>query len=67
MSSPLPDEVLDPMVLFFKKYKWVILIVAACVAVGYASVLFMGKNNPIELEVEKVIEIETGIHVDLTP
>jgi hypothetical protein len=67
MTSPLPDEVSDPIVAFVKKYKWVILIIGSCVIVGYASVLLLGKNNPIEIEVEKVIEAETGLHVDLTP
>ena len=67
MSSPLPNEVSDPIIGALKKYKWVIIIVAACVVVGYASVLFLGKNNPVELEIEKVIEVETGVHVDLTP
>lgn len=67
MSSPVPNEIADPVIAFFSKYKWVILIVAACVVVGYLSVLVLGKNNPIELEIEKVIEIETGLNVNLTP
>ena len=67
MSSPIPNEVSDLIIGPLKKYKWAIIIVAACVVVGYLSVLVLGKNNPIELEIEKVIEIETGLNVNLTP
>lgn len=52
----------------FIKANWkVIVIVTACVLAGYASVLYLGKDNVIEQEAEKVIELETGIKVDLTP
>lgn len=67
MTDVLPPEITTPLNLFWQKYKWIILIVASCVMVGYLSVLVFGKNNPIELEIEKVIEAETGLHVDLTP
>lgn len=63
----IPPEVLKPIQDFWAKYNWIIIIVIICVVVGYISVIFLGKNNPIELEIEKVIEIETGLHVDLTP
>ena len=43
----------------------VILIVGVIIA--YSSVYFMGKNNAIELEIEKVIEVETGVMINLTP
>ena len=52
---------------FLAKNWKVILIVTVGVIVAYGSVVFMGKNNPIELDIEKVIEAETGIKVDLTP
>lgn len=67
MSSPLPPEISTPIATFWQTYKWVIIIVASCVMIGYLSVLILGKNNPIELEIEKVIESETGLHVNLTP
>jgi hypothetical protein len=67
MTSPLPPEIANPIVAFWQTYKWIIVIVVACIAVGYLSVLILGKNNPIELEVEKVIEAETGLHLNLTP
>jgi hypothetical protein len=59
----LPPEVIQ----FLKSYKWIIIILFFSLLVGYSSVIFLGKNNPIELEIEKVIEVETGVHVDLTP
>lgn len=67
MSAPIPPEISSEVSSFWQSYKWVIIIVASCVAIGYLSVLFLGKNNPVELEIEKVIEAETGVHVDLTP
>lgn len=66
MNSEL-DNFFNSMSLFFQQYKWAIIIVFACVLIGYGSVVFLGKNNPIELEVEKVIEVETGLKIDLTP
>jgi len=45
----------------------VIVIIAVCIIVAYLSVIFMGKDNPIELDIENVIEAQTGIKVDLTP
>lgn len=52
----------------FLKANWkVILIITVGIIVAYGSVAFMGKNNPIEIAIEKVIEAETGIKVDLTP
>lgn len=63
----LPKELSEPLTKFWNQYNWIIIVVVICIIVGYASVAFLGKNNPIELEVEKVIEVETGVRVDLTP
>lgn len=52
---------------FWATYKWHIIIVVSSIIIAYSSVYFLGKNNPIELEVENFIEQETGYHIDLTP
>lgn len=46
---------------------WLIVLIFILVVVAYGSVLFLGKNNKIELEIEAVIAEETGVKVDLTP
>lgn len=46
---------------------WLIALIFILVAVGYGSVLFLGKDNKIEQDIEVVIEGETGIKIDLTP
>lgn len=53
--------------VFFSTHWPVIVILAVSVLVAYISVAFLGQNNPIELQIEKVLELETGIRVDLTP
>jgi len=56
------------MIKDFLSKNWkVIVILVVGVVIAYGSVLYLGKNNPIELEVEKVIEVETGVKLDLTP
>ena len=67
MTSSLPPEITNLIVSFWQTYKWIIVIVVACIVVGYLSVFILGKNNPVELEIEKVIEAETGVRVDLSP
>ncbi len=52
---------------FLSKNWKVITIIVVGVIVAYASVVFLGKDNQIEQDVEKVIETETGIKIDLTP
>lgn len=52
---------------FLEKNWPIILIIITTVVVAYGSVVILGKNNPIEIEAEKVIEAETGLKVDLTP
>lgn len=63
----MPIEQPDPVVEFLGKHKWKIAIVVLAIVAAYVSVFFLGKDNIIEEEVEKVIEAETGIKVDLTP
>lgn len=47
---------------------WImIIIMISCVLVGYISTVFLGKDNPVEQEVEKIILVETGLTIDLTP
>lgn len=64
--SFLPDEITGPIMNFLNKNAWIILILLFSIIVGYVSVLFLGKNNVLEIEVEKVIEQQTGIQVNLT-
>ena len=61
------DEILEPFKNFWSKYSWLILLVSGLLIMAYCSVIFLGKNNEIELEIEKVIEVETGVKLDLTP
>lgn len=63
----LPQEITTPLKAFFVKNCWVIIIIIACILVGYASVAFLGRDNQVEVAVEKVIEAETGVKIDLTP
>lgn len=42
-------------------------IVIVAFIIGYISSIFLGKDNPVEEECEKVIKDETGLDVDLTP
>ena len=44
-----------------------ITVIVVGIIVAYASVAFLGKDNIVEQEVEKVIEVETGVKLDLTP
>ena len=47
---------------------WIgIAIAAVAAAVGIGSYYFLGADNPIEEECEKVIKDETGMDVDLSP
>lgn len=46
---------------------WLIAVVSILVVVAYGSVIFLGKDNKIETEIEAVIEAETGVKIDLTP
>jgi len=47
---------------------WIgIAIAAVAAAIGIGSYLWLGADNPIEQECEKVIKDETGMDVDLSP
>ena len=52
---------------FIAENSWKIGILFAAILVAYISVCYFGKDNPIEQEAEKIIELETGITIDLTP
>lgn len=45
----------------------IISIVLVTGAIGLISTKFLGKDNPIEQEAEKIIKDEIGVDVDLTP
>lgn len=53
-------DIIKPNMLMLV-FMFVILVI------GFGSVYFLGRNNPIELAVEEVIAEETGLKVDLTP
>ena len=67
----IPDEIKAVINNFYttkiQPNFWLIAIVFILVFIAYGSVIFLGKNNKIELEIEAVIEQETGVKVDLTP
>lgn len=63
----IPTEISDKLKLFFSNSKYIIVITIVCLIIAYASVAFLGKDNIVEQEIEKVIQIETGISLDLTP
>ncbi len=63
----IPDEILIPIREFFVKNAWVIIILIIAICVGYVSVIFLGSDNQVEVAVEKIIETETGLRIDLTP
>ena len=47
---------------------WVMLVIVAMQIIAIiCSVVYLGKGNPVEIQLEKAIELETGIKVDLTP
>jgi len=52
---------------FWEKWSKPIIFGTVLLILAYGSVLVLGKNNPVELDIEKVIEVETGLKVDLTP
>lgn len=63
----IPDEIAKPMRDFMTTNKWAIIITITSIAIGLGSIIFLGKDNVVEQEVEKIIEAETGINLDLTP
>lgn len=61
--SVVPDEIKS----MITSKTAIIIIVISAAFIGLVSVAFLGKDNPIEQEAEKVIEAETGIKLDITP
>lgn len=47
--------------------RWLLAFFGLLLLIGLSSVIFLGKDNPIEKEVEKIIEVETGLNIDLSP
>ena len=63
----MPPELLDTMKGFWSKYRFFIMFSLLLILIGYGSAAILGKNNPIEQEVEKVLDAETGLDIKLTP
>ena len=45
----------------------IVTVVSICIAAGLLSRIWLGPDNIVEQEAEKIIEEETGIHIDLSP
>ena len=53
---------------FIKKFIFTKYFVLGVVLVlGYSSTYFLGPDNPIEQEAEKILKDETGKDIDLSP
>lgn len=63
----IPNEIAVPLKDFLNKNKWIIITTATAVVMAYLSLFFLGKDNVIEQEAEKIIQEETGVSIDLTP
>jgi hypothetical protein len=57
----------NELIQFWRNYKWALILTLMLILTAYGTVFILGKNNPIELEIEKVLEKEIGFPVDLTP
>lgn len=51
---------------FIQNWKMIISSILI-ILIAYSSVIYLGKNNAIELDLEQAFEYETGIKIDLTP
>jgi len=60
----LPPELQKPLNEFISKNGLIIILIISCVIIGYVSMIFMVRNSPVEVEIEKIIEAETGIKQD---
>lgn len=49
--------------------KLVVIVITVCLLliIGVASSKWLGNDNPIEQQIEDIIEKETGVEVDLSP
>ena len=45
----------------------VLIIIAVMAVLGYASSKFLGEDNVVEETAEEVIEMHTGVDIDLSP
>jgi hypothetical protein len=63
----IPDEIKTMAIAWLKKNAWLIIVISILILVAFLSVPFLGKDNVVEQDVEKIIETETGIKVDFTP
>ena len=52
---------------FMKTHGFKVVLVSTCTIVALTSLLWMPKNNPIEVAAEKEIELLTGFNIDFTP
>ncbi len=53
--------------LMLINFSFLVASVALMLVIGYVSVIFLGKDNPVEEISEAVIQAETGKSIDLTP
>ncbi len=63
----IPPELKEALKNFLIMNRYIIFIIIELIILAYISVAFMGKNNVVEVEIEKVIDKETGLNIDLTP
>lgn len=63
----IPDEIKNQIKEFLSKNWKVILAVGLAIVIDLGSVVFLGKDNVVEQEAEKIILEETGVNIDLTP
>lgn len=61
----IPDEISQPIHQFFSNNIIIISLILLFIA-AFVSVIFLGNDNSIEQGIEKVIEAESGIKIDLT-
>lgn len=52
--------------LMFLNFSFLVTSVAVMLAIGYLSVRFLGKDNPVEEISEAVIQAETGKSIHLS-
>lgn len=64
--SKIPDELRVPIQGFISR-NWTLILIIISLMLGYISIIFLGKDNLLEEEIEKVISAETGVKIDLTP
>ena len=63
----IPDEIKGLFMDFFKAHWKKAAIFISATAIGLGSMKFLGKDNFIEQQAEKMIEKQTGLEIDLSP